>query len=173
MQTLFIFHILPFSGSSKYSSSGYVGSELWESDFLGQTTGNPIVMSFGTQRSPRSSSGLGSTNSSTGSTANGGTPGNITSTKPVFYSPARTLAGHGTSSPYHNHHTLMSASNSPAKYSMFMMANSNGGGSPKYPMPHQQHHLVSGTSIRSPRGSSRPIHNAYVWSTPERELNKL
>ena len=109
-------------------------------------------MSFGTQRSPRSSSGLGSTNSSTGSTANGGA-GNIT--KPVFYSPARTLAGGASSSPYHNH-TLMSASNSPAKYSMFMMAN----GSPKYPMQHQQHHLVSGTSIRSPRG--RPIHNAYV-----------
>ena len=163
MQTLFIFHIFPFSGSSKYSSSGYVGSELWESDFLGQTTGNPIVMSFGTQRSPRSSSGLGSTNSSTGSTANGagGAPGNISTTKPVFYSPARTLAGGGgaSSSPYHNHHTLMSASNSPAKYSMFMM---HANGSPKYPMqhPHQQHHLVSGTSIRSPRG--RPIHNAYV-----------
>ena len=122
-------------------------------------------MSFGTQRSPRSSSGLGSTNSSTGSTANGAPPGNIITTKPVFYSPARTLAGHGAStsnSPYHNHHTLMSASNSPAKYSMFMMANSNGG-SPKYPMPHQQHHLVSGTSIRSPRGGGgRPIHNAYV-----------
>ena len=163
------------TGSSKYSSSGYIGSELWESDFLGHTgTGNPIVMNFGTQRSPRSSSGLGSTNSSTGS---GGT-GTTHKPVPVFYSPARSLAGaplHNLSgTPIHGGHgtgvlgtvghgsggkgTLINGShtNSPAKYSMFMVTNTN---NHKYPIQ-QQHHLVSGTSIRSPR--SRPIHNAYV-----------
>ena len=140
--------------SSKYSSSGYVGSELWESDFLGHNgNATPIVMNFGTQRSPRSSSGMGSTNSSTGSSGTG--------TKPVFYSPGR----NPVAASYYNH-TLVNGSgnNSPAKYSMFMSTNTNG--SPKYPpssLHHQQHHLVSGTSIRSPR--NRPIHNAYVWTS--------
>ena len=78
------------TSSSKYSSSGYVGSELWENDFLG--------LNYATQRSPRSSSGLGSSTSS--SSSNG-------ITKPLFYSPARNFN--------HHHHTL-SANNSPAKF---------------------------------------------------------
>ena len=120
--------------SSKYSSSGYVGSELWENDFLG--------LNYNTQRSPRSSSGLGSSTSSSSSTANG--------TKPLFYSPARNF----NSQLHHGggHHTL-SANNSPAKF-VYM--------SPRY--TNVGHHLTSvGTSIRgSPKGPASSRTNVYV-----------
>ena len=152
--------------SSKYSSSGYVGSELWENDFLGL---NQVHLNFATQqRSPRSSSGLGSSTHSGSSTAS--SSGN----KPVFFSPARNI---GTS--HHLHHTLMipasnaaaatgngatvaigtnSAHNSPAKFYHHPMYLN------KFVLPQQQHPLVtnngSTTAIRSPKGQKRS--NVYV-----------
>merc|ERR1719270_3192488 len=79
---------------SKYSSSGYVGSELWENDFLGL---NQVHLNFATQqRSPRSSSGLGSSTHSGSSTASSN--GN----KLVFFSPVRNSGGNNS----HLHHTL-------------------------------------------------------------------
>jgi len=149
--------------SSKYSSSGYVGSELWENDFLGL---NQVHVNYATQqRSPRSSSGLGSSTHSGSSTAS--SSGN----KSVFFSPARNI---GTNSHHHLHHTLMvpasvaaagsgvavgsnSAHNSPAKFYHHPMYLN------KF-MPQQQHPLVTSngttTAIRSPKGQKRS--NVYV-----------
>merc|ERR1711935_1137028 len=162
--------------SSKYSSSGYVGSELWENDFLGL---NQVHVNFATQqRSPRSSSGLGSSTHSGSSTAS--SSGN----KPVFFSPVRNV-GMTNSHLHHTLHPVSSASgqtisgqmtsglmtsgqmtsgsnsvhNSPAKFyhhpmylNKFMSQQQQ----------QQQHPLVlsNGTSIRSPKGQKRS--NVYV-----------
>mgnify|MGYP001242916662 FL=1 len=136
------------TSSSKYSSSGYVGSELWENDFLGMNyatmhhQGHP---SSSTIRSPRSSSGLGSSTSS--SSSNGQNQGAATLVKPLFYSPARNFSSH-------QHHTL-SANNSPAKF-VYMSPRYNGG-----PV---QHHITG--SIRgSPKGDS---HRGHQQQPPSR-----
>lgn len=161
--------------SSKYSSSGYVGSELWENDFLGL---NQVHLSYATQqRSPRSSSGLGSSTHSGSSTAS--SSGN----KPVFFSPVRNV-GMTNSHVHHTLHPVSSAApiisggltsglvtsgqmtsgsnsvhNSPAKFyhhpmylNKFMSQQQQ----------QQQHPLVlsNGTSIRSPKGQKRS--NVYV-----------
>ena len=162
--------------SSKYSSSGYVGSELWENDFLGL---NQVHVSYATQqRSPRSSSGLGSSTHSGSSTAS--SSGN----KPVFFSPVRNV-GMTNSHLHHTLHPVSSATpitsggltsglvttsghmtsgsnsvhNSPAKFyhhpmylNKFMSQQQQ----------QQQHPLVlsNGTSIRSPKGQKRS--NVYV-----------
>merc|ERR1711935_588755 len=151
--------------SSKYSSSGYVGSELWENDFLGL---NQVHVNFATQqRSPRSSSGLGSSTHSGSSTAS--SSGN----KPVFFSPVRNIGAN-----HHLHHTLMvpastaaaaaaggnvvgthSVHNSPAKFYHHPMYLN------KFVLPPQQQHPLvtsngSTTAIRSPKGQKRS--NVYV-----------
>ena len=137
------------SGSSKYSSSGYVGSELWENDFLGLNS--QIHLNYATQRSPRSSSGLGS------STHSGSSTGSSSGNKSVFFSPARNF-NNSNGVPSGLHHTLMavsnSANNSPAKHIQpmyFKMGLVNNG-----VQNTQQHHLVAGngTSIRSPKASA-------------------
>ena len=116
------FHESSTGSSSKYSSSGYVGSELWENDFLGM---NSVQHFATTQRS----SGSSSTNSSSIS-------------KPVFFSPARNGS----------HLTLLSSANNSPKYHNQMY---------KYVVPpSQQHHLIAGTNIRSPKGN--PRSNVYV-----------
>ena len=130
------------TSSSKYSSSGYVGSELWENDFLGM---NYATMQHHNTRSPRSSSGLGSSTSS--SSSNG-----QQQPKPLFYSPARNFSSH-------QHHTL-SANNSPAKF-VYMSPRYNGGGG----------HHITGSIRGSPKGpqlvqppqpSSHQRTNVYV-----------
>ena len=91
------------SSSSKYSSSGYVGSELWENDFLGL---NSQIHYNTTRTSPRSSSGLGSNSGSSTSSSHG-------TCKPVFFSPVRNFNERHT-----NFHHTLSAHNSPVKYSV-------------------------------------------------------
>lgn len=136
------------TSSSKYSSSGYVGSELWENDFLGMNyatmhgQGHPNS----TTRSPRSSSGLGSSTSS--SSSNGQNQGAATLVKPLFYSPARNFSSH-------QHHTL-SANNSPAKF-VYMSPRYNGGG------PGQHH--ITGSIRGSPKGDS---HRGHQQQPPSR-----
>lgn len=110
------------TGSSKYSSSGYVGSELWENDFLGLNS----QIHFGTQRVSRSS-GTQSGSSTSSSTAG---------SKPVFYSPARNFNNY--------HQTLMySANSSPSKYPYYNKY--------VQPQQHHLV-TASGTSVRSPKG---------------------
>jgi Leucine-rich repeat (LRR) protein len=157
------------SGSSKYSSSGYIGSDLWDNDFLGLNSPahNNVVhhgVYFGTTqlpRSPRSSTGLGSGTS-------GSSTASAVTNKPVFFSPARNVPGH-----YHN--TLMSsATNSPAKYQhqqqhpMYLMT-TNTASSPKY-LHHP--HLVSSANTNAAAGhhsgtqfrntTKMPRANVYV-----------
>ena len=138
------------TSSSKYSSSGYVGSELWENDFLGMNyatmhhQGHP---SSSTIRSPRSSSGLGSSTSSSSSNGQNQNPSSAaTLVKPLFYSPARNFSSH-------QHHTL-SANNSPAKF-VYMSPRYNGG-----PV---QHHITG-----SIRGSPKGDHRGHQQQPPSR-----
>ena len=146
--------------SSKYSSSGYVGSDLWENDFLGL---NQVHVNYGctSQRSPRSSSGLGSSTHSGSSTASS----NGTVHKSVFFSPARNIGAPNL------HHTLMVPSSSNAMTGTGSNSVHNSPGKfyhhPIYlnkfmSSPQQQHPLVvtNGTSIRSPKGQKRS--NVYV-----------
>jgi len=140
------------TSSSKYSSSGYVGSELWENDFLGMNyatmhhQGHP---SSSTIRSPRSSSGLGSSTSSSSSNGQNQNPSSAaTLVKPLFYSPARNFSSH-------QHHTL-SANNSPAKF-VYMSPRYNGGG------PGQHH--ITGSIRGSPKGDS---HRGHQQQPPSR-----
>ena len=139
------------TSSSKYSSSGYVGSELWENDFLGMNyatmhhQGHP---SSSTIRSPRSSSGLGSSTSSSSSNGQNQNPSSAaTLVKPLFYSPARNFSSH-------QHHTL-SANNSPAKF-VYMSPRYNGG-------PGQHH--ITGSIRGSPKGDN---HRGHQQQPPSR-----
>ena len=127
------------TSSSKYSSSGYVGSELWENDFLGMNyaTMQHVQGHPNSTRSPRSSSGLGSSTSSSSSNGQNG-PSSSTLVKPLFYSPARNFSSH-------QHHTL-SANNSPAKF-VYMSPRYNGG---QGPAGH-----ITGSIRGSPKGEHR------------------
>lgn len=112
--------------SSKYSSSGLVGSELWESDFFGSPAHcytNPSVQRLATTNgltgSPQSTSTIVSS-SNTGSSSNSSSTASsnhphttATDFKPVFFSPQRHHVNNTMMLPLRQPHHSIGLTNSP------------------------------------------------------------